>query len=464
MLRTLVQKEILGHVLSLRFAVAFVLTVVLVGLSFHLTTSEYRTGREERGDRVARYSAELDWALTRWPKSEMWWEVPSHAFKLDGKFQAVQDPPLSAMVRGLTPAYPAGLRVTRDGWTNIERDAWWNPLLGLYQPPDFAYVVGVVMSLLAMLLVFDAVCGEKEAGTLRLMLASGAARHTVLLSKWSGASIVSMLPFLVVTLAGVGYMWAIGVLDLTGAQSLRVGVLILVSLFYIGVFISFGLLVSAAVHRRVTALFIALFVWVVWVLVLPNLTPTVAKLIAPAPSVRKITAEKQAVDREVDLLWRRLSLISAGEQFNQQEQRLEQERGSRKANWDRFLEQSLDTQNRWTEGLARISPFGSWIYAATDVTETGSRDYQRFEDARRRTIAAMGDAEDAYWKQRDQVYADGVGQMPILRDQTLPTMNITRPDVAQSLDTAMQDILILAIWSAVCFMGAFLLFVRYDVR
>ena len=455
MLLRLLHKEMLSHVLSLRFAVAFVIVCVVVIGSFYLTNIEYRGWSAEYAARQRRYGDRTrEIFKEQWPNTRAW-----RLFRDEGTGHAVLDPPMAAVAQGLTPALPAAIGVTRGGWTNVDRNASRNPLLGLYQAPDFVYVVGIVMSLLAVLFMFDAVCGEKEAGTLRLMLASGVARHEVLLSKWLAGCVVLWAPFLVATGAGVGYIWASGTLNMTGDHVIRLGLLILAALSYIALFVTFGLFVSTSVPRPVTALFIGLFVWVVWVMVLPNMTPMIAKLIAPTPSARKIAAEKQAVDDELDMQTQRLEIAMTGDDFNVQMENLAHQREQRKAQWDRFLEQAEQSQNRWSQGLARISPLGSWVYASTGAAQTGPDAYQRFEQARQRLVQVTRTIDQQYWQTWEST-----GEPPSLSPEDLPKLDITLPGVDETIDASLQDLLIVAIWTAAFFLASFVLFLRYDVR
>ncbi len=59
---------------------------------------------------------------------------------------------------------------------------------------DWAFIIGYVLSLIAILFTFDAVSGERELGTLRLMLANPIPRHTVLIGKFFGALISIGIP------------------------------------------------------------------------------------------------------------------------------------------------------------------------------------------------------------------------------------------------------------------------------
>ena len=64
---------------------------------------------------------------------------------------------------------------SRDG-LQIGASRYPNPISVLFATPDLAYVVNIVISLLALLLTFDAITGELETGTLRLMLSNAVPR------------------------------------------------------------------------------------------------------------------------------------------------------------------------------------------------------------------------------------------------------------------------------------------------
>ena len=53
---------------------------------------------------------------------------------------------------------------------------------------DWAFIIGYVLSLIALLFTFDAVSSERERGTLRLMLANSVPRHTILIGKFLGGT------------------------------------------------------------------------------------------------------------------------------------------------------------------------------------------------------------------------------------------------------------------------------------
>ena len=459
MFRTLFRKEIVSHVLSLRFGVTFILFILLVFASMYVTANQhqrdaalYSATVRAGGDLMDEVAKEKD------PGEQM-----ARLLYWDGRLDAVPVPELSSIVQGLQPFTHIAAKTTIRDARYIGRGSEKNPLSGLLRIPDLVYVVSVVLSLLAILFAFDSVCGEKEAGTLRLMLANALPRHAVLLGKWAGGYVVLAIPFLIAAVGGLGYAWWQGALQLKAENLQRLGALLLVACLYISVFFTLSLFVSTMTHRATTALFICLLIWVVWILAIPNLAPVVAKIISPAPSLEKIKAEKEAVDKEIELRIRRLTLVSGeleyGKAVEQEREKLRQEGEHRKRRWDRFLADATRRQTQLAETLGRLSPSACWTYSAVALTDTGPAAYKRLGQAQERLMKELEAFATRLREQRNKT-----GKWPQLNPDDVPRLEVVAPRFGVAVSDALNDVLILAILNVVFFMAAFVLFLRYDVR
>lgn len=467
MLFVLIKKEIIAHVLTLRFAVTFVLTILLVFGSIYITSNEYRQTQKQYEAIVRESRQRMQQSLDEskeqdedWRRMRIFW---------DGKLDAVPVPPLSTIVQGLTKAQPVALHTNRRRSQNISASPVRQTLAGLYPTPDFTYVVSVVLSLLALLLVFDTVCGEKEAGTLRLILSGAVPRHEVLLSKWMAGYLILAAPLVIVFVGGMVYAWATQSLQLSADHLPRLMLLLLLALLYISVFFTLGLFVSTTTHRSSTSLFICLFIWVMWILVLPNIAPVMAKIIAPAPSKQKIHEEKAALRKEIQLQLERLRLISGklryAENVSREEEKLEAELEAGLALWDRYYKSSTRRQSDWAKGLGQISPSANWVYAATALAQTGPQAHKKFGEGRKRlqeqTNQKYEDLQEAARKTQRET---GDWKWPEFAIDDVPVLKVDSPRFGEAIDTALNHVLILAILNVVFFMAAFLFFLKYDVR
>lgn len=459
MFGTIIRKEIVSHVLTLRFGVTFILFILLVFASIYVTTHEYQRDKTQWSALERAASDHLAEIL----KEDDDWRRVRRLVDWEGRLDAVPVPPLSSIAQGLRPSMPVAINTTQDYSRNIGHGLERNPLAGLLRVPDMVYVVSVVLSLLAILFAFDSVCGEKESGTLRLIFSNAVPRDQVLLAKWLGGYFVLIVPFLIAALGGLGYAWWRGVLELRAENVQRIGALLLTACFYISVFFTLSLFISTMTHRTTTALSVCLLIWVVWILVIPNLAPVVAKIASPTPSVEAVNAEKRAVDEETRLLIDRLTLtsgeLSYGKKIQNEQAKLRQEGRRKKKRWDRFLADATERQTSLAQTLGRLSPSVCWTYGATALMGTGPDSYWQFERAQKRLHEDMGDFSERLRKARQKTT-----EWPEIVADEVPRLQVVWPKVDNAAKSALDDMLILVILNVVFFMSAFVGFVRYDVR
>ena len=152
----------------------------------------------------------------------------------------------------------------------LERINWTNPLLNLFTSIDIVFIFEVVLSLIALIFAYDAIAGERERGTLRLVVTHPVRRGQILLAKYISAMLCLLVPLLISLLLAVILLTTSTVISLSIGDFLRIGGIILSSIVYLSVFYLIGMLISTVTRRTGTALMLAMFVWGFWVLVYPN--------------------------------------------------------------------------------------------------------------------------------------------------------------------------------------------------
>jgi ABC-type transport system involved in multi-copper enzyme maturation permease subunit len=457
MLVVLIKKEIAGNVLSFRFVLTFALFLGLILVSLFILASDYQA-------RMQGYEASK--AAHR--------EALARIEKIEGKDQQVREllynqgvyadrppQPLEIFVHGLEAYLPAQVHTARFTARRIDEDFYQNAFFSLFATPDCGYLINIVVSLLALLFVFDAICGEKESGTLKLVLANSVPRDLVILSKWIGGYICLVAPFLASLVAGLAYLRLSGAVPLSGATLERLLWLVGVSLLYISLFFTLGLMISTMAHKASTALLVALFAWIGWLLVIPNLAPVIARLVSPVPTLQKINAEKAAVDQEMLLRMQRVSrtMLGYGRKAEEAREKIQQEGEARKRRLDKFYEDELRRQIDLSKTLSRLSPSASFRYAATELARTGlglfagfKRAYARFQEAFRQYADALEERRN-----KDQLTDDW------LQDEEIPRLQILEARLGDTLDAIYVDLLLMGVYNVLFFMGAYAFFLRYDV-
>ena len=146
-----------------------------------------------------------------------------------------------------------------------------NPFLNLFSKIDLVLIFQVVLSLMALLFAYDAISGDWESGTLRLVISHPVRRGSILFAKYVGAMLCLLLPVLMSLMLVLILLSLNSAIYLSGEDFLRIGGIVLTTSTYLSVFylIGVGGLYDNAPYCYITNdLF--MFLWVALVLVYPN--------------------------------------------------------------------------------------------------------------------------------------------------------------------------------------------------
>ncbi len=476
MLMTLIQKEIMQHILSVRFVALLLMCVLLIPLTLSINYRRYSQNLVDYQESVKRTRVE---AKENPPSAQ---DPNSEVSKL-----FLKPSPLSVFANGLEEALPTYLGMTRNGVrqgsTGIANASLSYALGNL----DFLFIVGTVFSLLALLFTFDAVAGEREAGTLRINLSNSLPRDVFLWSKLIGGYIVFVIPFLVSFLAGLLLLawqgFPLGELNI----ALPVFGLTLVSLLYIAVFFAIGVVISTYLDSSKTALIIAFTFWVFTVLIAPRGAFVVAKLVAPTRTQQAVYMEKStlrnnlAKDKDEKIMIKTTEAVGTSINLNsgdtqerlaelrkpiEEQFRLELQNQSDKI--DKEYQREKARQEQVGETLSRIAPTSSLTYFAMNMTQTGK--------LKRDIYFQTG---ERYYNQLDDSYFSGISDDALsqllqyasrLNDSTqseseeiLPPPTLTEASISETLRRSAVDVFLLCLFALSFTTMAFLKFFRSDI-
>ena len=181
MIWTLIHKEILDQILSIRFYISLALALLFLVPATYMQATDYQWLHREMGPLL----------------KEGFYTPPNY-----GSYWLNRDiPTLRVLATGLDEEL--SLRSRNRAWTGLafnNRKFVHNPLPALFSRLDFVFFINIVGSLLAFAFTYDAVSGERQSGTLRLIMTHAISRPLFLLAKFFGSYIsfvVSLLPALV---------------------------------------------------------------------------------------------------------------------------------------------------------------------------------------------------------------------------------------------------------------------------
>ena len=464
----LIQKEMMHHILSVRFVALLLMCVLLIPLTLSINYQSYRQDLVDYHEAVKLANIEEKTVNPKMPlEPEI--EVSKLIFK---------PAPLSVFAKGLEDSLPSYLGMTRNGITQGPPPTFSAPLSQLLGHLDFLFVVGTVFSLLALLFTFDAVAGERETGTIRLTLSNAVPRDLFLWSKLIGSYLVFVVSFLVSFLLGLLLLvwqgFPLGESDIFP----RVLGLTSISLLYIAVFFVIGTAISTYLDSAKTALIVAFTVWVFAVLITPRLGFIAAKVIAPARTAQSVYMEKKALrdDLKAELEKQKMKLIReippddqgriivTGEKMNELMKPVEEEHRLKLQDHVNRLDQDykreIKRQEQAGETLSRITPTSSLIYLATSLTQTGKTQRSNYLQTGDRYYDML--YTDLFSKIDDyaakRVYNPATDIVPITQPPPLETDTL-----AETLRQSVVDVLLLCFFAVVLTTVSFLKFFRLDI-
>jgi len=487
MLETLIKKEIIETILDLRFVIATLLCVVLIPLGTYISRKDY----EKR--------------LTDYHRTKEMYRQSNTKRLKPFDFSLVMEgyrppSPLSIFACGIEPFMPDKVLTSRSGFFRTAKESSIeNPQSLLFGKVDLLFNVGFVMSLAALIFTFSSISGEKESGTLRLMIANAIPRGQVLLGKVVGKYATLMIPFVISLLMALIVLSASPVVSIVSPQLyFSFLVILLVTFLYILAMINLGVLISTLTHESITSNVVALLFWVVFIIAVPKISPLMAEIVYPIESRNIVDIRKRVIKEDIlgELEQRKLQLsdeamskfglfgsgstvfdfqenpqgIKAKAWYDSEVAALVNKYEKRTANELRNIEQDYsnkaNVQTFITMSLSRISPASCYTYLICELSGTGVMEKDNFmENARRFQEKAKQTIYDKFEVEtlgaRTSVAVTG----ELAKSEVSPPeMDYIHTNLTDVLQAEWPDILLLFLFNILFFLGAFLRFRKYDVR
>ena len=480
MLMTLIQKEIMHHILSVRFVALLLMCLLLVPLTLSINYRRYSQNLVDYQESIKREQTEAK-------------ENPPNAQNpnIEVSKLFLKPTPLSVFANGLEDALPTYLGMTRNGVRQGSAGVSQASVAYVLGNLDFLFIVGTVFSLLALLFTFDAVAGEREAGTLRINLSNSLPRDVFLWSKLIGGYIVFVVPFLVSFLLGLLVLvwqgFPLGEIEV----ALPVFCLTLISLLYIAVFFAIGVVISTFLDNAKTALIVVFTFWVFAVLIAPRGAFVVAKLVSPTRTEQAVYMEKTALRNNLskdkdEKIGKKMAEAFAGSEgmvirsddtaFQERMAKLKKpiEEEFRLAfqdqtdKIDRDYRREKARQEHVGETLSRIAPTSSLSYIAINLTQTGKLKRDLYFQAGERYYSQLNDSyfseiSDDAMAQIMQIAARLNKSSESEADKIPPPPTLTEPSLSDTLWRSAVDVFLLGFFAIAFTAIAFLKFFRSDI-
>lgn len=489
MIRNFIFKEMVETLLGPKFLVTFIISLVLILTSVY---SGYKL-----------YESEKQWYDKAEAKNIDRMENLGSYSELQNRGTKVIRKPylMSIFVKGVDSAIGRSSMVSSDVNNSLKDSRYGlNPIFAVFGELDLAFIVKAILSLFALLFSYTAVSGERESGTLKLVLSNSVGRAKYIIGKTIGGLIPLFLSLLIPMLMAMIMLMVVFDVSFSSSEWARLGLMILISLLYLTTFYIIGMFLSTITRSSALTFLMALGVWVMCVVVLPKLSVEIASQISPAPSIDQVEAERAALRREYygvmkPLYEKGLKDLYANDRRASNEDWDNMEKGAREEaqgkideREKKLLAQYGREQKRLLEtsmNIARISPTSCVTFSLNRLAQTDASVVERFEEGLNRyRDEFLGFVDEKKKKYPEQV-EDGIGYSiskgkddsgkKYLRIEVSAPENkievtgltkfVTEEEpLGLAVNAALLDIALLAFEILLFFLLATFSFMRYDVR
>lgn len=482
MLAHLIKKEFLDSLLNKRFMALAIFSIVLMPLSAFINYKYYDARKASYDNQIGQF----------YEASE----------NVESVMRAYRSPSLlSSLARGTEPYMPIFYQfrsVSSGGFQDItipgNIEAREFSVLSTFGSFDLLFLVQVVFSLLAILLAFDMIAGEKERGTLKAVLANKVPRDSIVLGKLIGGFAVLWLTFLIGVLLLYLVLSVFNGQFLSGSTLPRVLLILGSSTLFLAGFYCLGLMVSAFCHSTRTAIVVLLVAWVLLQLVVPKAGEMIATVVKPVRSEYDVQVERQRIiEEEVGIMeeeaGRIYTQVTGKEEFNfrnmrDDEAQWEQFRVKYQERYRAFKTNQMDRLNAVTQewerekeaqralgdGIALLSPAAALTFMISDAAGTGDLAFQWYKEAVSNQYQIVD--REVFSRQESNRFSIRKGGMMMSSSfddeqpplDAVPPFTVPEPRINDVIAANIWPVATLLFYLIVPFLVAYTRFLKYDVR
>jgi ABC-type transport system involved in multi-copper enzyme maturation permease subunit len=490
MLSTLIEKELKNIILGPKFVATFTVCSILIILSVFIGIQDYKTA-------VKAYEAGTQLAEQEMQEKNSWMMMSTRTYRKPDPKQIFvsginNDIGRFSRIRTTLP-----VKLTNSNYSD-------DPIFAVFRFIDLSFIFQIVLSLFAILFTYDAINGERERGTLRLTFANSVPRAKYIFAKFTGSWLGLIVPILIPILIGL-LLIVLYKIPLTPIHWGTILSFLGISLLYFTFFIALGIFVSALTKQSVVSFLVLLVVWVFAVLIIPRVGVMAAGKIAPVPSTAEIEAQTDGFSKDrwdkyhtyLEEIWQKREAEMEGLTEEERETYrdnhmwdwMEESDKEHKAvqtdvnEFSRKLHEDLRNkkvvQQRLAYTLSRFSPASSYQLAVMNLAETDINLKSRYENDMENFHKTFID----YTEKKQAESGDDAGGIRItfnsdtgmkmdiggrdkgkLDTSDRPRFLSSKQSFAEILKPALGDFGLLLVYSFLALVGAFVGFLRYDVR
>jgi ABC-type transport system involved in multi-copper enzyme maturation permease subunit len=487
MFKIMVLKELKSIILSPKFTATFAVCSLLILLSTYLGIREYQSAAKQ-------YAAANALVQQEMREARQWMSVNNRIYREPNPLQIFASGVQNDVGRLSSISTWEPVKLVHSAYSD-------DPIFAVFRFIDVAFIVQVVLTLLAILFTFDTINGERETGTLQLTFSNAVPRVQFVAAKLVGAWIGLVVPLAIPFVLSIALLLVFSI-PMTLTYWMQLGGFLAISLLFVTFFVAYGTLISTLTRRSNVSFLFSLVSWVLFVLIIPRAGVMLAGQVVRVPTVAEMESQQDSFAKnrwnehmkDLTKNWREREASMQGMNPEQRKAKrdemewtwAEQDDALRKkvqADIDenaRVLQEGVRNkrieQQKLAFAFARVSPVSAYQLAVMNLAGTDIDLKTRYEDALNSYRTTFNQYKDK--KAKESGATGGLritfdtntglkvdtGREMALDLSGIPQFKSTELSMAGMMGLLPVDIGLLFFFTLLAVGGAFIAFLRYDVR
>jgi len=299
----------------------------------------------------------------------------------------------------------------------------------LFPTLDFLYICKVILSLLALIMSFDLISGEYTNGTLKLIMSNSLSKKILLHGKTIANFILLIAPLIVIFIINLTIISLAGKVDIVSKDYLRIFIILILSLIYLGSFFNLGILFSSISKSSQNSMIGCFIIWALIIFIIPNISSLIAKNNYTLPNEKILEEKKQWIINKKE------------NNQNIKNDELHTKLNQYTADYRKKLQKYIHLN----KNLNRISPAGSFTLITTNIAGYGLKDELKLRNLLTKYINSN----------RDNNY---------FKNKHIHKFNKYMTPLTASIKNSVVDFIILILFCLITVCGSYIAFSKYNIE
>jgi ABC-type transport system involved in multi-copper enzyme maturation permease subunit len=390
--------------------------------------------------------------------------------------QKIYNPPSSLSFISGTAAdiVPDGASMQMLEEPDFETFAQDNPHRNPWLSIDWTTLMIYIISFLCICFSYNAFSGEREDGTLKLMLANSLPRSSIIFGKYFGLLVVFLIPILAGVLISCLIFEISPAIRLEWVDYVKIGWYFFVSVLTVSLTILLGFFISSLTKNSYVSLIICLLCWTLLAVIIPNISWIISSRSNKIPALTDIYREEkqqQNALKDCYMGWKGNS--STVETAIDRKDCIDRRTAIHNNLWSDYHNRQMEQTTQAIE-LSCISPFGLFRFLGDKISGNNFYGYAHFfkqvKDYQLTFRNYITDKDNAdpesshiFWNEWQGFYEGFMSRQSIIPEE-VPQITVHPRTFRELATDTVGGIAILCFWSIGLFGLLFVSFVKYDVR